>query len=67
MAPFFFAGTTLIRSPEFDLGRARWHFSSANETHPAAFAPGGSNRSSHGGNDVAQVLAQRVTREAVTY
>jgi len=36
--------------------RAKAAFSSGCKSHPATFVPAGSNRSSHGGNEVAEAF-----------
>ena len=47
---------TLRRMTELGVRRAKAAFFSGCESHPATIVPAGSNRSSHGGNEVAEAF-----------
>src|SRR5437879_4740642 len=44
------------KRPAFDVRRAKARFPSGGQTHPATFAPAGSNRSSRGGDETAEAF-----------
>lgn len=49
-----------LSSPHFSVRRETAPISSGCETHPAAVAPAGSNRSNNGGNEVVEAFGVKV-------